>query len=64
MSIMTGIAVSQTGTDHQDVQHEFRAIMNASRRASISNMTTFTGQGSDASRISLLWTSTKLSKSF
>ena len=41
---MTGIAVSQTGTDHQDVQHEFRAIMNASRRASISNMTTLPGR--------------------
>ncbi len=38
MPIMTGNAVSQMGTDHQDVRHEFRAIMNASQRASISNM--------------------------
>ena len=38
MPIMTGNAVSQTGTDHQDDFHEFRAIMNASQRSSISNM--------------------------
>ena len=38
MPIMTGEAASQTGTYHQDVRHEFRAIMNASRRVSISNM--------------------------
>ena len=38
MPIMTGNAVSQTGTDHQDVRHEFRSIMNASQRSSISNM--------------------------
>jgi len=40
MPIMTGNAVSQTGTDHQGLRHEFRAIMNASKRASISNMMT------------------------
>ena len=40
MPIMTGNAVSQMGTDHQDLRHEFRAIMNASKRASISNMMT------------------------
>jgi hypothetical protein len=28
------------GTDHQDLCHEFHAIMNASQRASISNMMT------------------------
>ena len=49
--IMTGIAVSQTGTDHQDVQHKFRAIMNASRRASISNMTTLPGRAPMPHRI-------------
>ena len=38
MPIMTDNAVSQTGTDHQDVRHKFRAIMNASQRSSISNM--------------------------
>ena len=44
LPIMTGIAVSQAGTDHQDVRHEFRAIMNASKRASISNMMTLPGR--------------------
>ena len=39
MQPMTCNPVSQTGTDHQDVQQEeIRVIMNASRRASISNM--------------------------
>jgi len=44
LPIMTGIAVSQAGTDHQDVKHKFRAFMNATRRASISNMTTLPGR--------------------
>ena len=40
MPIMTtpGNAMGQTGIDHQDIQHQFHAIMNANRRASISNM--------------------------
>ena len=41
MQTMTGSPVSQTGTDHQYVQQEkFRAIINASQRASISNIVT------------------------
>jgi hypothetical protein len=44
MPIMTGIAVGQTGTDHQDAQQKFRAVRNASRRASISNMMTLPGR--------------------
>ena len=43
LPIMTGNTVSQTGTDQQDVQHQFHAIMNASRRASISNVMTLPG---------------------
>jgi len=43
MPIMTGNTVSQTGTDQQDVQHQFHTIMNASRRASFSNMMTLPG---------------------
>ena len=38
MPIMTGSAVSQIRTEHQDVQQEFHEIMNASRLAFISNM--------------------------
>ena len=44
MQIMAGSARSQTGTYHQEVRQEFRAIMNASRRASISNMMTLPGR--------------------
>jgi hypothetical protein len=41
MQTTTGSPVSLTGTDHQDVQQEeFRVIMNASGRASISNTMT------------------------
>jgi len=43
MPIMTGNTVSKTGTDQQDVQHQFHTIMNASRRASFSNMMTLMG---------------------
>jgi hypothetical protein len=44
MQLMTGSARSQTGRHHQEVRQEFRAIMNASRRASISNMMTLPGR--------------------
>ena len=44
MPIMAGIAVGQTGTDHQDAQQKFRAVMNARRRAYISNMMTLLGR--------------------
>ncbi len=40
MPIMTGGAVSQIRTEHQDVQQEFHEIMNDSRTAFISNMMT------------------------
>jgi hypothetical protein len=40
---MTGSAGIQTGIDHQDVPQEFRAIMNASRRATICSMMTLPG---------------------
>jgi hypothetical protein len=40
IQLMTGSAGVQIGTDHQDVPQEFRAIMNASRRATISSMVT------------------------
>ena len=43
MQLMTGCAGIQTGTDHQDVPQEFRAIMNASRRATICSMMTLPG---------------------
>jgi hypothetical protein len=43
MPIMTGSAFSHTGTDHEDVQQEFRVIMNARRRATISNVMTLSG---------------------
>ncbi len=38
-----GSAGIQTGTDHQDFRQEFRAIMNASRRAAISSMMALPG---------------------
>jgi hypothetical protein len=41
--LMTGSAGVQIRTDHQDVPQEFRAIMNASRRAAISSMMTLQG---------------------
>ena len=45
MQTMTGSPVSQAGTDHQYVEQEkFRAIINASQRASISNMMTLPGR--------------------
>jgi len=40
IQLMTGSAGIKTGTDHRDVPQEFRAIMNASRRAAISSMMT------------------------
>jgi hypothetical protein len=43
IQLMTGSAGAQIGTDHQDVPQEFRAIMNASRRAAISSMMTLQG---------------------
>ena len=43
IQLMTGSAGVQIGTDHQDVPQEFRAIMNASRRAAISSMMTLPG---------------------
>jgi hypothetical protein len=43
IQLMTGSAGVQIGTDHQDVTQEFRAIMNASRRATISSMMTLPG---------------------
>jgi len=39
-----GSAMSQTGTDHQDVQQQFHTIMDGRRRASISNMMTLLGR--------------------
>jgi hypothetical protein len=41
--LMSGIAASQAGKDHQDDRQKFRAIMNASRRAAISSMMTLPG---------------------
>jgi hypothetical protein len=43
IQLMTGSAGVQIGTDHQDVTQEFRAIMNASRRETISSMMTLPG---------------------
>ena len=43
IQLMTGSAGVQIGTDHQDAPQEFRAIMNASRRAAISSMMTLPG---------------------
>ena len=43
IQLMTGSAGVQIGTDHQDVPQEFRAIMNASRRAAISSMMSLPG---------------------
>jgi hypothetical protein len=43
IQLMTVSAGIQTGTDHQDVPQEFRAIMNASRRATICSMMTLPG---------------------
>ena len=40
MQLMTGSTRSQTGTYHQEAQQKYRAVMNASRRASIANMMT------------------------
>ena len=40
MQLMTGSTRSQTGTYNQEAQQKYRAIMNASRRASITNMMT------------------------
>ena len=48
MPIMTGSALSHTGTDHEDVQQEFRVIMNARRRATISNVMTLSGMAKRA----------------
>jgi hypothetical protein len=46
IQLMTGSAGIQTGTDHQDldIPQEFRAIMNASRRATICSMMTLPGR--------------------
>jgi hypothetical protein len=43
MQLMTGSAGIQTGTDHQDLPQEFRAIMNASQRATLCSMMTLLG---------------------
>ena len=48
MPIMTGSAFSHTGTDHEYVQQEFRVIMNARRRATISNVMTLSGMAKRA----------------
>ena len=40
IQLMKGSTGIKTGTDHRDVPQEFRAIMNASRRAAISSMMT------------------------
>ena len=44
MQLMAGSARIQTGTYHQEVTQEFRAFMNASRRATISSMMTLPGR--------------------
>ena len=43
MQLMTGSGGIQSGRDHQDVQQDFRAIMDASRRATIPSMMTLLG---------------------